>query len=223
MEKLVYVLFGPVSAAPAALAHELTAHGAQRITVNVSDAHVAAKLGSRITRLDPTVGAVVAFWLDSGDRRAEIERTLRAAAPRLAGYSVLESVALANTTHTAKPGARTTGVNMIALIAPKSGQSRDAWLDYWLEEHRRVALETQATYAYVRNVVVRALTPDAPPWLGIVEEGFAAESVGDPMAWYKAGGSQETLRANLGRMIASCQKFLDLDQVESHPLSEYRF
>ncbi len=28
-----------------------------------------AKLGARITRLDPTLGAVVAFWLESGSSR----------------------------------------------------------------------------------------------------------------------------------------------------------
>jgi hypothetical protein len=69
---------------------------------------------------------------------------------------------------------------------------------------------------------VCALTPGAAG-KGIVEEGFSAEAVVDPMAWYKAGGSQERLQANLGRMIASCQAFLDLDRVESHPMSEYLF
>lgn len=223
MEKLVYVLFGSASLEPAAIARELAAHGARSIAVNVSDEHVAAKLGSRITRLEPTLGAVVSFWLDSALERDALEQILRRAAPQLAGYSVLESVALANTTHTAQPAQRTPGINMIACIAQKAGQPLDAWLEHWLEEHRRVALETQATYAYVRNIVVRALTPGAPPWHGIVEEGFAAEAVGDPLAWYKAGGSQATLQANVGRMIASCQTFLDLERVESHPMSEYRF
>jgi hypothetical protein len=223
MEKLVYVLFGRQPLKPAALAAELAAHGAQRIAVNVSDEHVAAKLGSRITRLDPTIEAVVSFWIESAAQREALERTLGAVSSKLAGYSVLESVALANTSHVAAPSERTPGINMIACIAPKAGQAYDAWLDHWLEEHRRVALETQASYAYVRNVVVRALTPGAPPWKGIVEEGFSAEAVGDPMAWYKAGGSQERLQANLGRMIASCRAFLDLDRVESHPMSEYLF
>ena len=224
MEKLVYVLFGGIAPDPSALAARLSAHGAQRIAVNVSDEHVAAKLGSRITRLDPTLAAVVSFWLESALDLTALERTLARHCAKLAGYSVLESVALANTTHVAaSPSERTPGVNMIACIAPKTGQPYDTWLEHWLEDHRRVALETQATYAYVRNIVVRALTPDAPPWKGIVEEGFASEAVGDPMAWYKADGSHQKLQANVGRMIASCQAFLDLDRVESHPFSEYLF
>jgi hypothetical protein len=223
MEKLVYVLFGPGSPNPAALAAELGALGARRIAVNVSDEHVAAKLGARITRLDPTLAAVVSFWLENVLDLDAIERTLRSAAKQIAGYSVLESVALPNTTHLAAPSQRTPGINMIACITTKAGQPYDTWLGHWLEDHRRVALETQATYAYVRNIVVRALTPGAPPWKGIVEEGFPAETVGDPMAWYKAGGSEQKFQANLGRMIASCQKFLDLERVESHPFSEYLF
>jgi hypothetical protein len=223
MEKLVYALFAPVAPDPGPLAAELSDLGACRIRVNVSDEHVAAKLGSRMTRLDPTLAAVVSFWLDTILDRAPLEAVLARAAPRIAGYSVLESVALANTTRIAPQGQRTPGINMIACIEQKPGQSHEAWLDHWLEEHCRVALETQATYAYVRNVVVRALTPGAPPWKGIVEEGFAAESVGNPMAWYKADGSKEKLQANLARMISSCQAFLELDRVESHPMSEYVF
>ena len=44
----------------------------------------------------------------------------------------------------------------------------------------------------------------------------------DPMRWYKAEGSPETLQRNVKRMVESCKAFLDLDRVESHPMSEYR-
>ena len=54
-----------------------------------------------------------------------------------------------------------------------------------------------------------------------IMEGFPTEAVTDPMLWYAAGGSQEKLQANLGRMVESCKRFLDLDRVESHPMSEY--
>ena len=138
------------------------------------------------------------------------------------GVSVLESVALANTTRRAAPGERTPGVNVVACIAAAPGVSRGEFLERWLDRHRTVALETQATYAYVRNAVVRALTPDAPAWDGIVEEGFPPEAFGDPMVWYRAR-SREELRERLERMLESCRSFLDLARVEQHPLSEYRF
>ena len=223
MEKLIYVLLGARPLDAAELARELAGAGARRIALNVADAHVAAKQASRIARVEPAVGAVASLWVDDVDQRAPVEDALARRAERLAGYSVLESVALANATHRAPPGERTPGVNVIACIAAAPGISRGQFLEHWLERHRAVALELQATYAYVRNVVVRPLTANAPAWDGIVEEGFPAEAVGDPMLWYKAGGSQDLLSQRLGRMIASCREFLDLARVEQHPLSEYVF
>jgi hypothetical protein len=136
---------------------------------------------------------------------------------------VLESVALANTTRRAPPGQRTPGVNVVACIAAAPGVTREQFLERWLERHRAVALETQASYAYVRNVVVRPLTANAPAWDGIVEEGFPEEAVGAPHLWYRTGGSEEQLKQKLERMLASCRGFLDLARVEQHPLSEYVF
>lgn len=223
MEKLVYVLRGARPFEPRELARELSSAGAHAIALNVADAHVAAKAASRIARLEPAIGAVASFWLDDVDTRAPLEAALARRAERLAGYSVLESVALPNTTRRAAPGERTPGINVIACIAAAPGVARNVFLERWLEEHRAVALETQATYAYVRNVVVRPLTAGAPAWDGIVEEGFPAEAVGDPLVWYKTGGSRELLQQRLERMLASCRAFLDLGRVESHPLSEYVF
>ncbi len=223
MEKLVYVLLGAASFAPAELAGELRALGARRVALNVADEHVAGKRAARIARVEPAIGAVASFWLDDADARAPLEKALARRAERIAGYSVLESVALANTTRRAPAGARTPGINVIACIAAAPGLAREAFLERWLDQHRTVALETQATYAYVRNVVVRPLTAHAPAWDGIVEEGFPAEAVGDPMLWYEAGGSRELLQQRIERMLASCRGFLDLERVESHPLSEYVF
>ena len=62
---------------------------------------------------------------------------------------------------------------------------------------------------------------DAPGWSGIVEEGFPTEAITDPMLWYRAEGSKEKMRENLGRMLASVRSFLDIDRVESLPMSEY--
>jgi hypothetical protein len=74
----------------------------------------------------------------------------------------------------------------------------------------------------VRNQVIRPVTQQAPPWAGIVEEGFPAEAVTDPMLWYRADGDRKVMERNLARMVESCKSFLDLDRVESNPMSEYR-
>ena len=230
MEKLVYVLWKPLTASDPefasalrdAVAPRLTALGARGLTLHLSDADVQGVLRARITRLEHPVSGFASFWLDSADERAPLERELAEATSRLAGYLVVESVPLRNTTRLAPLGARTPGIVMVALIQRPERMPWEAWIAHWHGPHRQVALETQCTFLYVRNVVVRALTPGAPPWAGIVEEGFPVEAVTDPMRWYKAEGSPETLQRNVRRMLESCQAFLDLDRVESHPMSEYR-
>ena len=229
MEKLVYVLWRPTASTADDFARDLRAAarawprlGARGISVNVVDGFVEPALSMRLTHVDPPPAAVVSFWMDACDERGPIEADLAGRTDRLAGYLVVESVPLVNTTHTAPLGERTPGTNMIALIERPERIAYDRWIAHWHGHHKRVALETQCTYAYVRNVVVRPLTNEAPPWAGIVEEGFPSEAVTDPMLWYRAEGSPEKLQGNMGRMIESVQAFLDIDRVESHPMSEYR-
>lgn len=229
MEKLVYMLWKPdaVSALDfgarlRALAPELTMAGASAIALNVVDEQVGHALEARITRLEPPLAGALSFWLDCADDRASCERLLGSVTARTAGYLVVESVPLRNTTSVAALGARTPGINMVTCIEQPARLTYDAWIAHWHGHHKQVALETQCTFLYIRNVVVRTLTADAPPWAGIVEEGFPAEAVTDPRIWYRADGSEERFRANLQRMIESVNAFLDIDRVESHPMSQYR-
>jgi len=230
MEKLVYVLWKREQDSNEDFAETLRGEvakrflelGTERISMNLADAHVKYAEKSRMTRLDPPPSGTISFWLDLADDRASYQAELERVTSRLAGYLVVESVPLRNTTRPAPLGERVPGTNVVALIEKPDWIDYDAWLAHWHGHHRVVALETQSTYLYIRNVVVRPLTQDAPPWKGIVEEGFPTEAVGDPMLWYDAGGSKEKMQENLGRMIESCKAFLDLDRVESHPMSEYR-
>jgi hypothetical protein len=229
MEKLVYVVWRRDGVAPrdfrelvcSSVAEALKAAGALRVAASLVDDAVQEKLASRLTRLDPPPDGIISFWLDNSDDRAACEAALTQATGRSAGYLVVESTPLVNTTHTAPVGARTPGINMLALLERPERLAWEEWIRIWHENHKIVALETQSTFRYVRNVVVRPLTKDAPPWEGIVEEGFETEAVGNPMLWYDADGDPEQLKANIGRMVESCQAFLDLDRVESHPTSEY--
>jgi hypothetical protein len=97
----------------------------------------------------------------------------------------------------------------------------EAWLDQWQGHHTRIAIETQSTFLYVQNLIVRAVTPDAPPWCAIVEEGFPAEAPTDPMVFFAAGDSRDKLEENRRRLLESCGKFIDFARLESHPMSSY--
>jgi hypothetical protein len=230
VEKLVYVLWPQVGLAEGELREAVLGEiagrcrqaGARHMAASLVDEHVEHALKSRITHLAPPPAGIFSFWLDCCDDRAPCEEALAEVCGRTAGYLVVESVPLPNETRRVPAGERTPGINMVALLERPARLAWADWIEIWHQRHKIVALETQCTYAYVRNVVVRTLTPDAPPWEGIVEEGFPAEAVTNPMLWYKAGKDPKVLAQNARRMIESCRAFLDLERVESHPTSEYR-
>lgn len=229
MEKLCYVLWKPRGisgdafrdalldqAAPALLAGRATG-----LSLLVADSTAEAVQKARITRMEDPIAGMLSVWLDCVDDRATVEAALAPHAARVAGYLVTESVPRRNRTHPAALGERTPGVTMFTCIERPERLAYDEWISIWHGSHTPLAMEIQCTYRYVRNVVARPLTPDAPRWQGLVEEGFPSEAVTDLQRWYKAEGNPAKMRENLGRMIASVQRFLDIDRIESHPLSEY--
>lgn len=225
MEKLVYLLTksgdAPGADLRAALVEKavpaLRAGGASQIAVNVDDEHVAQGDAVAIRRSDPPIRAMVSFWMQNADDRAPCEAALSSHADSLAGYLVVESRPML---HQPPVGERAPGANLVTCIKQKADISYDDFIDRWNNEHRKVAIETQSTFAYVRNAVVRRLTPEGFDWDGVVEESFPIEALTDPHVWYDCQDEDEYKR-RLQRMIDSVTAFLDLSVLESTPMSEY--
>ena len=223
MEKLCYLICQDADVPGAELREALTEKavpalrevGASYLRLNVHDEAVAA--GQPIRRSDPPIRAMLSFWMQSADDRGPCEAALAGQARRIAGYLVVESRPLVHETH---PGTRTPGMNQITCIAKKPGLNYDEFIRIWHHDHRIVAVETQSTVGYVRNVIVRKLTEDAPDWDAIVEETFPIEALTDPKIFY-AASTEEELQANLQRMMESCHRFLDFEPMECTHMSEY--
>jgi len=226
MEKLAYLLYRDPAVSGdewretliEAAAPAIRAAGGTRIGLSVDDDAVAAGRGVLIRRSEPPIRALVCFWLECADDRGPCEEALAARADRLAGYVVAEARPLV---HAPPVGRRAPGFNLVTAIERRPGISDAEFFDRWNREHRAVALETQSTSAYVRNAILRPLTDDAPPFEGVVEESFPIEALTDPEAWYDCVGDPEEYRRRLARMVASVRAFLDLDRLESTPMSEY--
>ena len=230
MEKLASVLWKPTGRsddefrdALLAAAPDLAKRGALRLRINVVDGAVAAGGGVRVGSMDPPKAACVFYWLDLADERGPIEETLSGLASRVETFLVVESEPMKNTSHVAPLGERTPGFNYVTCIEPRQGLAYADFLEHWHVEHRQCAVETQPTFAYVRNEIVRGFSQDPPSWAAIVEESFPIEALDDPKVWYMAEGSDEKLDQNRKRMIESCLAFLAIDRVEAHPMSEYVF
>ncbi len=229
MEKLVYLLWRPEAESAdafrdrllASVARQLVEAGALRLQLNAADSAVAAAAGARMLATRPQPEALVSLWLDTHTARKAVEGALAEAAPRCAGYLVAESEPLVNTTQRASLGQRTPGYAQIALIQRPPRVAPAQWIEIRQGNHTRVAIETQSTFRYVQNAVVRALSYGAPSYDAIVEEGFPAAAMTSLEAFYDAVGDPAKLRANQGRMIESCQRFIDFDKIDVIPTSEY--
>lgn len=228
MEKLIYVawrredsdvtelssqLRGPVSEA-------LRTAGAHGVQVNVTDAAVA---GATLNRAPwgRAADAVVSVWVDSSrdEVRRPLEQALRGHCEEIAGWLVTESVPLQPPA--VPPGDRTPGLSNIAFIRRPGTMAPAQWLDRWHNHHTRVAIETQATFGYVQNVVVRAITPGTFPVDGIVEELFPIEALDDEHAFYGSGGDPGELARRKRRMSSSVSGFLEPAATGVMPTSRF--
>ena len=93
-----------------------------------------------------------------------------------------------------RAGQRTAGLANVALLRRPDDLDEATWLARWHIDHTPVAIETQATFGYTQNAVVRALTPGAPAIAAIVEELFPVEAVSDLHAFFGAADDDD-LRA----------------------------
>lgn len=201
------------------VATELSGLGLPGLTVNVRDSEVRDSLMT-LTTLDPPAVAVVSVWTQQcyGEQMAAALRLLAAECDQIAAYLVTESVPMPGPAF--ESGHRTTGLANIALLRRPEHLDPATWLDRWQLDHTQVAIETQSTFGYTQNWVVRALTPDAPGISAIVEELFPLEAVTDLKAFFGAADDAD-LQHRVGRMVASTSAFGANENIDTVPTSRY--
>jgi hypothetical protein len=97
----------------------------------------------------------------------------------------------------------------------------EEWYRRWFGTQSPVSEALQPRARYVRNAVARALTLEAPPYGGIVEEAWpSARHVRDPYLFFGAHDLQE-LAENMRTMLQSVTGFLELSRIQTVMLSEY--
>ncbi|WP_205873022.1 EthD domain-containing protein [Mycobacterium camsae] len=200
------------------VATELSRLGLPGLTVNVRDSVVRDSLMT-LTTLDPPVAALVTVWTQQcyGEQMTMALAALGAECEHLAAYLVTESAPMLAPLEI---GLRTTGLANVALLRRPDELDQATWLDRWQLNHTQVAIETQSTFGYTQNWVVRALTPDAPGISAIVEELFPLEAVSDLKAFFGAADDAD-LQHRVGRMVASTSAFGANQNIDTVPTSRY--
>ena len=177
MEKVILTLRGAeaddawCARLRAQVAADLLDIGLPGLAINVRDAEVRDSLMT-LTTMDPPVAALVSVWTQQsyGDQVQAATSLLEKECDEVAAYLVTESVPLPPPQTV--PGQRTAGLANVALLRRPADLDEATWLSRWHIDHTPVAIETQATFGYTQNAVVRALTPGAPTISAIVEELF---------------------------------------------------
>ena len=203
------------------VAADLLDIGLPGLAVNVRDDAVRDSLMT-LTTLDPPVVGFVSLWTQQsyGEQVRAAVALLEKACDDVAAYLVTESVPLPPP-HTV-PGQRTAGLANVALLRRPDDLDEATWLTRWHIDHTPVAIETQSTFGYTQNAVVRPLTPGAPVIAAIVEELFPEEAISDLHAFFGAADDDD-LRDRMERMVASTATFGANRDVDTIPTSRYVF
>jgi hypothetical protein len=172
-----------------------------------------------LTTLAPPVAAVISIWTQQsyGKQIAEAVDLLGRGGDSVAAYLVTESVPMAPPDHL---GERCPGLANVALLRRPPHLDHATWLRRWQIDHTQVAIETQATFGYTQNVVVRPLTPGAPAIDGIVEELFPEAATTDLHAFFGAADDAD-LEDRMTRMVASTSAFGATENIDTVPTSRY--
>jgi hypothetical protein len=235
VEKLMYLVTLPTAMARPdvrtlmidSVAPALLALDPRGLTMDLDDEEADVPPPVPAAQSDEAVRAVVSVWVDAYDRRGPLEEVLRTAG-HIDGYQVIESLYTDyGESQWAAPRdwpdrTRSPGLLTVATIEMPEGRDPDEWLDYWHSTVSTVSERIQPRTRYVRNAVFRSITPGAPPFRALVEEGWPSGGhIIDPMLFYCADGDQAVLEANMKLMIETIVAFTDLSTLRSYTMSEW--
>jgi hypothetical protein len=236
MEKLIYVLEAPEHADRATFVRELHAAGAQMaelgpagLRLNVQDEHVD---WGDATEHHPALGlrspygpfeAVVQLWLEQAalPERARYEALIGEVAPRAHGYAVEERLLVHNLRQSAARGERNDGYSQMALLQIPGRLSREDWRARWQDRHTWVALSIHPHLEYIQNVVLGAVTSDAPPIAGVGEEVFPIEGLHDERPLFRGADTDEKYAELHDIMYEDATRFIDFDRLDMIVSSQF--
>jgi hypothetical protein len=235
MEKLVYLVWERPSRSPDDVRSQmidevgprllaLSPHGLQ-IDVDDADAQVPSMVPVPDDELP--VRACVSLWLDAHDFREPYEAVLRAAGVRRAGYLVTESLYTDYGGNRHAPerdwpdGVRSPGIVTLTLFDKPSGTDEEGFYAHWYGHQSPMSEAMQPRARYVRNAVVRVLTPGAPRYRAIVEEAWPKVEYLTNLHTFFGASSNEELGENVRVMLDSTKLLYEPSTMRNYTLSEY--
>ena len=225
MEKLIYSLTNAKIDDTTDFAQRLKQAGALHVRLNHRDAAVDPAKPLAQQRGADLPDIIAQFWMPSSNSRfrGAVEQAIGDVCDVFHGWLVSESTIIKNDLHPVQDGMRTYGFAQIACLTLPEGQAWTDWRKIWRDSHTQIAIDTQSNFEYIQNLVIEPLTPDAPPFVAIVEECFPPEAMSDPAVFFDAVGDPEKFQANLKAMMDSCERFIAPGTIDVLATSQYNF
>ena len=198
----------------------LSQENIRALRLAVVDSAVEEASAKRMETCQPLPHGMVSIWVNNGGARQEIEEAIGALVERFTSYLVTEAEPVVNTLHPSRPGERVYGFCQVVFLRRPPRLSEAEWLTIWQGSHTQVAIDTQSTFAYRQNVIVRTLGDDTAAFDAVIEENFPPAAMTSDCAFYGVA-DEKGLQVNIAAMIDSCARFIDFDKIDVIPMSEY--
>lgn len=229
MEKIVHLLRTRPSTDRAAFAAsvrdsvaDLEELGCSSITVHLGDETIGIAGPMPCPDGELPLRAAVSLWVDAHDL-VDPSAVLAPLAERCDGYLVTESVYSEYGQRRGEPrswpaGQRSPGPVTVAAVRRHPDLDEQSFRELWYGRQSPMSEAVQPRLRYVRNSVVRSLTPGAPALDGIVMESWPSEEVVDDIVAFHNGDLE-----NLTVMMDSVGRCFDMDSLRSVAMAEYLY
>lgn len=235
MEKLAYLIWDRPSRAPEELrsyslddlAPRLLALGPNALQIDLDDEHAQVATMVRVPDDELPVRALVTIWIDAHDERGPYEDLLRTVGVRRAGYLVTESMYCDYGGNEHAPprdwpdGTRSPGIVTLSVFDKPRGVDDEAFYGHWYGHQSPMSEWMQPRARYVRNAVVRALTPGAPRYRAIVEESWPTVEHLTNLQTFFGASTSDDLGERIRIMLDSTKLLYDPATMRNYTLSEY--
>jgi hypothetical protein len=205
----------------------ILALGVVSLVIDIDDEFSTVKSPAPKCYRGPEISALLSVEAAGGAVCEPLERVLREAGFTLAGYEVEASLYTdygRNAYSRARDwpdGERSPGVVAVTLLTRPRRLSREEWIRRWHGRMSPISERIQPRQRYVRNVILRGVTPDAPAFDGIVEEVWpSAQHISNPYLFYCADNTWQLLK-HMGLMLYAILQFHNLLAFRTTTMSEY--
>jgi EthD domain len=232
MEKVIFVAYRP-GGAPAfgaaeavslnyRLLRDLDAHKYPGIVLHVENHEATQRWqGPRRPRAR-RLAAVLAVWTESGEDIGEATRLVAEIWPDHAACVVTETVVRWRAGRRTSPTEPRSGCTVAAVLHRSPSMTHDQFQRHWIDTHQPMSLRIHPQNTYVRNVAARVLTPAAPRFDALSEEGFTSvEDVLEPDRFFGADLRGTTWQRNATEVGDDVLAFLDSQHTVAAVMHEY--